>query len=245
MLRHTKILAFPFRVVAAKLGRVKCVITAGPTYEPLDEVRRLTNFSTGKLGTELATFLTRQGHEVVLLIGYYATHRVESKAGIVETFTTTADLGARLRALSKPDVGAVFHAAAVSDFTFGGVWEQNADGELIRCAQRKISTRAGKLLAELRPTPKIISELRGWFPEACLVGWKYELDGDRSRVLQAAEQQIGNNRTNACVANGAAYGDGFGLVTGSGRCEHLADAPELYCALAGLLRDRAGAGGRA
>ncbi len=222
---------------------MKCVITAGPTYEPLDEVRRLTNFSTGKLGAELATFLTRQGHEVVLLIGYYATHRGESNAQIVETFTTTADLGARLQAFSTPQVGAVFHAAAVSDFTFGGVWEQKAGGELIRCAQRKIPTRAGKLLAELKPTPKIIGELRGWFPQACLVGWKYELDGDRSRVLRAAEQQIGTNRTNACVANGAAYGNGFGLVTGGGRCEHLPDTPALFQALTRLVGLSADASG--
>src|SRR5687768_14363623 len=42
------------------LAHVNCVITAGPTYEPLDEVRRLTNFSTGRLGSELATYLTSQ-----------------------------------------------------------------------------------------------------------------------------------------------------------------------------------------
>ena len=41
---------------------MNCVVTAGPTYEPLDEVRRLTNFSTGRLGTELANTLTRHGH---------------------------------------------------------------------------------------------------------------------------------------------------------------------------------------
>ena len=37
---------------------MRCIVTAGPTYEPLDEVRRLTNFSTGRLGIELANFLT-------------------------------------------------------------------------------------------------------------------------------------------------------------------------------------------
>jgi len=36
---------------------MNCIVTAGPTYEPLDDVRRLTNFSTGRLGTELANFL--------------------------------------------------------------------------------------------------------------------------------------------------------------------------------------------
>jgi len=34
---------------------MKCIVTAGPTYEELDEVRRMANFSTGTLGTELAT----------------------------------------------------------------------------------------------------------------------------------------------------------------------------------------------
>src|SRR5438445_7468919 len=102
-----------------------CLVTAGPTYEPLDEVRRLTNFSTGKLGIELASFLTGQGHEVALLVGHYAIYRGETKARSVETFTTTADLRTRLQALSTQGIGAVFHAAAVSDFTFGGVWEKS------------------------------------------------------------------------------------------------------------------------
>jgi len=214
---------------------VKAVVTAGPTYEPLDEVRRLTNFSTGKLGSRLANFLTEQGHDVSLLVGYYASFRGELRARSVETFTTTADLRARLEALSTQGVGAVFHAAAVSDFTFGGLWERSESGELIRCAERKISTRKGMLLAELKPTPKIISELRGWFPHAQLVGWKYELDGDRALVIDVARQQMAKNRTNACVVNGAAYGDGFGLVTDAGRCEHLPEAAALYQALARLI----------
>ena len=91
------------------------------------------------------------------------------------------------------------------------------------------------MLAELNPTPKIINELRGWFPQAQLVGWKYELDGDRALVIDAARQQLAKNRTNACVVNGAAYGEGFGLVTGAGLCEHLADAAALYQALARLI----------
>ena len=223
------------KIFAATLPRMKCVVTAGPTYEPLDEVRRLTNFSTGKLGTQLATFLTGQGHETILLVGYYAIHRADPKARTAQTFTTTADLRARLQALSAPDVGAVFHAAAVSDFTFGGVWEQTPGGELVRCGERKIPTRAGRLLAELERTPKIIGDLRDWFPRACLVGWKYELDGDRSGVIQVARQQIAKNRTNACVVNGAAYGEGFALVTAAGRCEHLDDASALYAALARLI----------
>ena len=71
---------------------MNCIVTAGPTYEPLDDVRRLTNFSTGRLGTELANFLAARGHKVILLIGTMATHGGERRAQRVETFTTAADL---------------------------------------------------------------------------------------------------------------------------------------------------------
>lgn len=214
---------------------MKCVVTAGPTYEPLDEVRRLTNFSTGKLGSELANFLVRQGHEAILLLGSYSSHRGEPKAGRVEEFTTTEDLRSRLWALADPNVGAVFHAAAVSDFTFGTIWKRNERGELIPLGESKISTQNGTLLAELKPTPKIIAELRGWFPKARIIGWKYELDGDRARVIELARQQLAQNETDACVVNGAAFGRGFGLVTREGICLDLADAAALHAALAKLI----------
>ena len=51
-----------------------CIVTAGPTYEPIDQVRRLTNHSTGQLGTGLAKRLADDGHEVTLLRGRSATH---------------------------------------------------------------------------------------------------------------------------------------------------------------------------
>jgi phosphopantothenoylcysteine decarboxylase/phosphopantothenate--cysteine ligase len=87
------------------------------------------------------------------------------------------------------------------------------------------------LLAELVPTPKIIAEFREWFPSARIVGWKYELDGDQSRAISLGLDQIARNQTHACVVNGAAYGEGFGLVSGDGTCRHVANAPELYDAL--------------
>ena len=93
---------------------MKCLITAGPTYEPLDGVRRLTNFSSGRLGSELASFLTARGHETTLLIGQQATFRGERHAREVETFTTTANLRDRLQALAGQPVDALFHAAAIS-----------------------------------------------------------------------------------------------------------------------------------
>src|SRR5256885_15863055 len=98
-----------------------CVVTAGPSYEPLDEVRRLTNFSTGRLGSELGNFLAARGHQVTLLLGEQATYRGERHAQRIEIFATTADLHERLQALSTQSVAAVFHSAAVSDFSFGQI----------------------------------------------------------------------------------------------------------------------------
>ena len=166
-----------------------------------------------------------------MLRGYYAIYTGEQKAQRSETFTTTGHLSSQLQVLAGLSVRAVFHAAAVSDFTFGNVWEQSPDGKLTQCKGGKISTRHGQLLAELVPTPKVIRELRNWFPLALIVGWKFEVDGNRESAIAKAQQQIAENRTNACVTNGRAYGDGFGLVIQTGQCIHLADAAALYAAL--------------
>lgn len=211
---------------------MKCIVTAGPTYEELDEVRRLTNFSTGALGTELANDLARHGHDVLLLRGHYSTCQVESKAQTLQIFTTTADLRRQLQELRSDKVNAVFHAAAVSDFTFGKIWRRAPGGKLLQIRARKIPTHDGTILAELKPTLKIISRLRAWFPKSQLVGWKYEVDGNRKQAVQFAERQIKGNRTDACVVNGPAYGKGFGLVTRDGLCQHLRDKTELFDALA-------------
>jgi len=69
-----------------------------------------------------------------------------------------------------------------------------------------------------------------------LVGWKYEVDGDRAAVLRAAENQLAECRTNACVANGPAYGPGFGLVTGPGKLVELGDSKALFQSLEAPLR---------
>jgi phosphopantothenoylcysteine decarboxylase/phosphopantothenate--cysteine ligase len=215
---------------------MNCVVTAGPTFEPLDQVRRLTNFSTGRLGTELAAFLTDRGHEVTLLIGEQATFRGERRAQRIETFSTTAHLLEQLRSLAWLDAGGVFHAAAVSDFSFGKIWRRSPEGNLAPVQSGKIPTRTGTLLAELVPTPKIIADLRGLFPKAKIIGWKYEVDGDREQAIRAAERQLREYRTDACVANGPAYGGGFGLVVKAPPA-HCNDQAALFCLLEQLLEE--------
>jgi phosphopantothenoylcysteine synthetase/decarboxylase len=210
---------------------MNCIVTAGPTYEPLDDVRRLTNFSTGRLGTELANFLTAHGHRVTLLIGESATWAGERKAQSVKVFTSTKDLRAKLKSFAGKKVDAIFHASAVSDFGFGKMFTHDAGGKLVPFKpSKKISTREGNLLVELVPTPKIIVELRGWFPKTKIIGWKFEADGGRADALRRARKQIVACATNACVANGPAYGKGFSLVTPRSR-KHFADSTKLFAAL--------------
>ncbi len=213
---------------------MNCIVTAGPTAEPLDEVRRLTNFSTGRLGTELASYLSARGHRVILLKGSLSVYAGLGAAVELITFTSTTDLRERLRALASPAIDAIFHAAAVSDFGFGRIFRQLASGELAPVEGRKFSTEGEKLLAELVPTPKIIAELRSWYPRARLTGWKYEVDGCRETAMAAGVRQMERCRTDACVVNGPAYGEGFGVLRRSLEPVHVPDRPRLFEVLEGV-----------
>ena len=204
---------------------MKIIVTCGPSYEPIDEVRRITNFSTGELGTRLARSLARAGHEVICYKGVAATTKECAEPSRVVPFTTNDDLAGKLETLEgRSEVGAVFHAAALADFKI----------EWARDGQRKISSRAGAVTLTLVPSNKVIRELRDLFPQAKLVGWKYELDGTRADVLAKAARQLAENRTDVCVLNGMAYGRGFGACAAGQPLVHLADTAAL-CAWATAL----------
>jgi phosphopantothenoylcysteine decarboxylase/phosphopantothenate--cysteine ligase len=143
---------------------VHCIVTAGPTYEPIDGARRLTNFSTGQLGTELSNFLADAGPQVTLLLGETASYGGPTHATSVVRFSTTNSLQSLLTSMASRGVAAVFHAAAVSDFAIGGVFRRGADGTLTQLKAGKLPSVPGeRLWAELVPTPKVINGLREWF----------------------------------------------------------------------------------
>lgn len=211
------------------------VVTAGPTIEPLDDVRRLTNFSTGRLGTELARYMAQHGQTVTLLLSEQAVYLRDVPGVNVVPYGTTASLQEAFKELSRANVDAVFHAAAVSDFRFGEIWRVDDQGNRLPMKGGKVSSRFGRLFAELLPTPKVINELRDLFPDAWLVGWKYEVEGDRQQVLVAAEAQVRECRTSCCVANGPAYGDGFGLVFSGDHYLHVDDRETLFAELVRMI----------
>jgi phosphopantothenoylcysteine decarboxylase/phosphopantothenate--cysteine ligase len=206
---------------------MRCLVTCGPTYEKLDEVRRLTNFSTGKLGIGLANHLVHAGHQVTLLKGYYAICTDHCEVAH-STFTTTEDLLTCIREASRTPYDAVFHAAAVSDFRFGTVFRRGLNDRLEPITSAKFKTHDGNILAELIPTPKILNRLRTLFPSSKIFGWKYEVDGTREQAIELGRKQIRDNQTNYCVINGPAYKDGYGVIRPGSQPVHCPSAEDLY-----------------
>src|SRR6476660_5326221 len=92
---------------------MRIVITGGPASEPIDQVRFITNQSTGELAVKLAQKFSAAGHDVHLFLGRHATWRLETAT----YFQTNEDLLELLTGVAQPDrVDAVLHAAALSDF---------------------------------------------------------------------------------------------------------------------------------
>lgn len=216
---------------------MKAIVTCGPSFEPIDDVRRLTNFSTGELGVRLANALTDAGVETICLKGEQAAWPGECRAAQTIPFSTNDDLLVKLKACGQVGaIDAVFHAAALCDYKVSEI--QDAAGEAVGGA--KIPTGGGVLKMTLVSTAKVIAELRSIFPDSLLAGWKYELDGDRANALKKAFAQIESNGTAACVLNGAAYGNGFGLCEPPDSVKNFSGKAELCAGLVKWLIERRG-----
>jgi phosphopantothenoylcysteine synthetase/decarboxylase len=203
---------------------MRIVITSGPSYEPLDQVRRLTNFSTGELGTLLAESFAEAGHAVTFLRGTASTFAAPLWPVEVIPFTTNDDLAAKLQSLPKrEEVDVLLHVAALCDFRVRDI-RNDADEPV---DTQKIASRAGTLHLTLEPAPKVIASLRRLFPSTILVGWKYELDGSPSELKAKGRRQMDECLTDACVLNGAAYGSGYGMLERSGEQAHLPTKSDL------------------
>ena len=126
----------------------------------------------------------------------------------------------------------MFHAAALCDYQVDQVL--SAAGEAMSSA--KFATRDGRLHLILAPAMKILPRLRGWFPDARIVGWKYELAGTRDDAFAKAWKQLRDGQTDTCVLNGAAYGEGFAICHTDGCVQTCSDTPALCEMLFGWLR---------
>lgn len=140
---------------------MRILITSGATREPIDAVRYFSNISTGTTGAMLTDCLREAGHEVHLLHGQGAVLPASGVLGCQE-FSSTADLAERLKGyLRSGGYDAVVHSAAVADYrpetVYGG----------------KLGSDEAELTVRLEPTPKLLSQLKGWAGgELGVVGFK-------------------------------------------------------------------------
>lgn len=187
---------------------MRVIVTCGPGCEPIDQVRFLSNFSTGELGSLLASELQRHGFEVVCLRSRLATYSIPEEVEVIP-FSTNEELVELFEKLAaKENIGAIFHVAALCDYRVEKVIALN--GALLDL--EKIPTSIGSLSLTLEPSLKVISKLRSWFPKALLVGWKYEVSGTREEADDKAQQQIEKYQLDAAVANGPATQNKFDVL---------------------------------
>jgi hypothetical protein len=150
------------------------------------------------------------------------------RAHRVEPFSTNDALARQLESTSRREhIDAVFHAAALCDYRVDEVL--SAAGEPMLSS--KFATRDGRLHLVLAPALKVLPRMRAWFPEARIVGWKYELAGTREEAFAKAWKQLCDCQTDACVLNGAAYGAGFAVCREGGRVRTCSDSWTLCAAL--------------
>ena len=107
-------MAEPERIVAqlaqfffskkALLKGKKLLITAGPTYEMIDPVRFVGNFSSGKMGVALSNMAARMGGEVTLILGPTAPHTIESSVKVCPVVSAQQMYEAAQEAFAHTDI---------------------------------------------------------------------------------------------------------------------------------------------
>jgi phosphopantothenate---cysteine ligase (CTP) len=206
---------------------MRIVITGGPGSEPIDRVRYITNQSTGELAVKLARRFADAGHRIDFFLGNGAIWRLDTAT----YFQTSDELEELLNeVLVRDRVDAVLHVAALSDF---GVAEIIVAGR--RSEAAKIPSDSESVLLRLVPRPKLIRRLRDLFPNAYIVGWKFELEGTHAEAVQEGVRQIQTYQTNACIVNGSAFGPGFGFCTAKGLVQTIPTRDALADWLPDLL----------
>jgi phosphopantothenoylcysteine synthetase/decarboxylase len=187
---------------------MRVIVTCGPGSAPIDQVRFISNFSTGELGALLAVELQQCGYEVLCLRSRLATYPMDDNI-VTIPFSTNEELAAMLEQLAMEEHPvAIFHAAALCDYRVEKI--TTVDGRALSLG--KIPTDIGPLQLTLQPSLKIVAQLRDYFPSSLLVGWKYEVVGTREEAVRKAGAQIEQCRLDASVANGPATQGQFDLI---------------------------------
>jgi phosphopantothenoylcysteine decarboxylase/phosphopantothenate--cysteine ligase len=158
------------------------LITAGPTEEPLDPVRFISNRSSGKMGYALAEAAVARGARVVLVSG--PVDLPPPRGVEVIKVRTAQEMRDKVFENLAP-AGIVIKAAAVADFHLSRVHDQ------------KIKKTAARVSLELDPTPDILAELGRNKGDRLLIGFAAETQN----LQQEARRKLESKNCDMVVAN--------------------------------------------
>ncbi len=188
----------------------RLLVTAGPTWEPIDPVRHIANRSSGKMGYAIARAARRRGGGVILISGPSALCPPRG----VETVRVSCAAEMRELVLARASgVDAVIMAAAVGDF------------RPARYSKVKIR-RQRSLTLELKPNPDIIAEISKQRPRPVLVGFA----AATGKLAQEAKVKLKQKGLDLIVANdvtkpGAGFDSDTNIVTIIGRAGKVERVP--------------------
>ena len=172
------------------LAGKRVLITAGPTREPIDPVRYITNRSSGKMGYALAAAAVREGAEVVLVSGPV---NLEGPGGVRTIPVETAEQMFDATHDNIGDIDIFIAAAAVSDYRPAGMAEQ------------KIKKKRAEMRLDLVRSPDILASVAALDDAPFTVGFAAETE----RVREYALSKLENKKLDMIVANRVGTDRGF------------------------------------
>ena len=179
------------------LAGKKALVTAGPTFEPIDPVRFIGNHSSGKMGVALCRELARRGADVHLILGP-SSIRVD-EAGIHLHKVQTAEQMYQICLKLFPEADITIMSAAVADYT------------PVTTHQEKIKKTSDTITVELTKTTDILKSLgEKKYNGQILVGFALETSNERQYALS----KLNNKNADMVVLNSLNdEGAGFGYDT--------------------------------
>ena len=163
----------------------KVLISLGGTYEPIDSVRGITNKSSGKMGLALAKEAYIRGADLTLVVANVSVE-IPSVFNVIHVETSSEMNDVILGMISDFDI--FISTAAVSDFQFKQIDDKKIDS-------------SSSLFLNLKPTTKIIREVKKINPNIFLVGFKAEFNISKEEIIDCARKQIEAAGTDIVIAN--------------------------------------------
>ena len=187
---------------------MKILVTSGGTSEAIDNVRSITNHSSGRLGKIITETLLAAGYEVCLITTLQAVKPVSHPNLTIIEIKNTVDLLQVMKDKAM-DYQVLIHSMAVSDYTpvyMTGFGEVKASQDLTEFLDKKnqetkISSKEDVQVLFLKKNPKIISLVKEWNPKIHLIGFKLLVDVSQEYLIQIARESLEKNKADIIVAN--------------------------------------------